>query len=115
MRFFSCLHGLFSVFVVTFIFGLSAGDAQATSWSVKQGSALSFSAEQMGKSFTGTFSNFDVDLNFDPDQLEQASVFVGVDMTSYNTGDAERDETLAKADWFNPDVYPDRDIFGDRV
>jgi len=63
-------------------------------------SYIKFSAKQTGDSFTGEFSNFFVDIIFDPDALAQAFVRAEIDMSSFDAGNSDRNGALPGKDWF---------------
>lgn len=83
-----------------------AQDAQK--WEIdEQGlRSLTFTATQMGKEFTGTFSDFDVELAFSPDALEASFVQVNVSMESAETQEDDRDEMLQNDEWFDTHNHP---------
>lgn len=69
-------------------------------------SALTFVATQNDKEFEGTFSAFDADIVFDPENLADASISVSIDMESATTGDRQRDSALPGNDWFKAKEFP---------
>ena len=69
-------------------------------------SKLSFSATQMGSSFTGTFKTFAADIAFDPDHLAQSKVTAEIDLGSVDSNDAERDGNMKGAEFFNVAQFP---------
>lgn len=75
--------------------------AFTANWTVDAAnSTLSFSGDQGGDAFTGTFSRFTPLIKFDPNDLASAQVQVSVDLTSADAGDAERTGALPGKDWF---------------
>ena len=94
--FFSALAGLF----------LSTG-AQAASWTVDQGkSTLGFTATQSGTAFTGKFTKYDAQIEFDPQNPAAGHAVVTIDMASAATGDKQRDEAIPGSDWFAVAKFP---------
>jgi cytochrome b561/polyisoprenoid-binding protein YceI len=69
-------------------------------------SAIGFSGENDGDTFSGTFRRWTADVTFDPVRLAQASVIVRVDMASAATGMRLYDSTLREAEWFNLAAHP---------
>jgi polyisoprenoid-binding protein YceI len=69
-------------------------------------SRLEFSAIQAGAKFTGSFTRFQVALDFDPAHPAGGRLDVTVEVASINTQDAERDEILRGADFFQADAHP---------
>lgn len=69
----------------------TASDAPAqgiNSWNIDYGnSPLQIEVTQLGTPVTGTFSNWNADVTFDPDDLENASINAEVDVTSLSLGD----------------------------
>ncbi len=102
-----------AVFIlVIFIFvahGSRAQDNAKThaNWIVdKAASSLSFSGEQTGEKFTGSFANFDVAINFNPDDLASAKIVATIDLTSADAGDKDRNGALPGKEWFFVKKFP---------
>jgi len=86
---------------------VSAADLPEGNWTInKNASTLGFSGTQKGSVFSGQFKSFDASINFDPDNLTSSDVIVIVDMSSADTGDAERDSALPGVEWFAVGAYP---------
>jgi len=84
-----------------------AAPADARSWTLdKTASRLRFRSAFAGTAFEGGFSRFDAQINFDPKNLAGSRAVVTVDLASAATGDADRDQTLPTADWFNTAKFP---------
>jgi polyisoprenoid-binding protein YceI len=64
-------------------------------------STLEFQFVQAGAQNKGRFGKFPVTLDFSPDSLTASKLDVVVDMTSLDSGDKERDDTLRSADMFD--------------
>lgn len=67
-------------------------------------SSLTFSFIQAGGKNEGKFAKFDVSFAFDP--AAASSLNVVVQVSSLDTGDQERDDTLRTADLFNVAKFP---------
>lgn len=75
-------------------------------WRVMPGGHLGFTASWTGSPVNGSFSRWESAIRFSPDEPEKTIIRVSIDLGSANTGDSQRDETLASADFFNTAVYP---------
>lgn len=73
---------------------------EAPAWTINPGGKLGFRTSFSGTDIEGSFSRWDADVKFDPDALDASEIVVRVDMTSADTGDAYRDETLRGEDFF---------------
>lgn len=79
----------------------------ASDWQMdREASALTFSGTQSGTAFDGRFDNFDAEIRFDKDALNDAVITVTIDTASAATGSADRDSTLPGADWFDVATHP---------
>jgi polyisoprenoid-binding protein YceI len=67
---------------------------------------LEFVAIQAGAKFTGRFERFLVTLDLDPERPGDGTLDVTVEVASLDTQDAERDEVLRGADFFQADEHP---------
>jgi len=56
---------------------------------------------------TGNFTAFDVDLNWDPEDLANSSVQANIKISSVNTDNEKRDTHLKSADFFDAAQYPE--------
>jgi polyisoprenoid-binding protein YceI len=63
-------------------------------------SSLEFSFDQAGAQNKGRFTRFQVSFDFSPESLTASRLEVTVEMSSADTGDQERDDTLRGADLF---------------
>ena len=73
---------------------------------IKAESFLKFTASQQGESFTGKFSNFNVDILFDAANLPAARVKAVIDLSSAQAGDKDRDNSLPSKEWFYIKKFP---------
>jgi polyisoprenoid-binding protein YceI len=69
-------------------------------------SSLEFSFTQAGAQNKGKFKHFTVSFDFSPDNLAASRLEVTIDMTSLDTGDQERDDTLRDTDLFAVKKFP---------
>lgn len=81
--------------------------AMAADWSVDAGkSQLKFGGTQAGAAFSGKFGRWEAQISFDPANPAAGHALVSIDMASAATGDAQKDEALPQADWFNVKAFP---------
>ncbi|WP_293474402.1 YceI family protein [Phenylobacterium sp.] len=78
----------------------------AVKWIVQPGSSLRFGTEWSGTAIGGRFDRWTADIVFAPDDLANSNVRVAIDMASVDTGDAQRDQSLPAADWFDTATHP---------
>ncbi|PHS28434.1 MAG: hypothetical protein COA84_01220 [Robiginitomaculum sp.] len=64
-------------------------------------STLTFTFTHVGNTIEGRFTRWDADIQFDPDDLLDASITARIDLASAHTGDATYDAALPEADWFD--------------
>lgn len=69
-------------------------------------SSLEFAFTQAGALNKGHFARFPVSLDFAADNLAASRLEVGVDVTSLDTGDKDRDDTLRSADLLSVAKFP---------
>ncbi len=69
-------------------------------------SSLEFAFDQAGAQNKGKFTRFQVSFDFSPDNLPASRLEVTVEMSSADTGDQERDDTLRGADLFAVAKFP---------
>ncbi|KPK62236.1 MAG: hypothetical protein AMS21_07930 [Gemmatimonas sp. SG8_38_2] len=67
---------------------------------------VNFSVRHFFTPVRGTFSDYEVNLNFDAENPENSSFVVTIATKSVNTGVEKRDNHLRSADWFEVDKYP---------
>jgi len=79
----------------------------AGSWTTDAAaSTLTFVATQAGGEFEGRFRRFTPVIVFDPADLAHSRFSVGVDTSSAETGETERDNTLKGKDFFAVQQWP---------
>jgi polyisoprenoid-binding protein YceI len=69
-------------------------------------STLEFNFTQAGAQNKGKFKHFTVNFDFSPDNLAASHLEVTIDMSSLDTGDQERDDTLRDTDLFAVKKFP---------
>jgi polyisoprenoid-binding protein YceI len=85
----------------------SPAAALAADWSlVADRSTLSFASSYDGEAFSGRFARFEPTLSVDPADPAATRIVVDIDLTSANTGNEERDGTLATPDFFWTEKFP---------
>lgn len=90
---------------------VAPASAWAAHWTVDPAkSTLGFSGTQTGTPFSGHFTKFDANIDFDPAHPEAGHASVVIDMASAVTGDTQRDESLPQADWFDVKDFPKADF-----
>lgn len=86
---------------------LASAAADAPAWQVdKAASTLGFSAVQNNAPVDGTFSDYDAEIAFDPEQLTASHVKITVKLGSVSASYQDVAATLKTPDWFNIDAFP---------
>ncbi|HQT46815.1 MAG: polyisoprenoid-binding protein [Acidocella sp. 20-63-7] len=86
---------------------LSASPALAANWAVQPAqSTLGFSGVQTSAPFSGNFTQWTAQINFDPANPAAAHVKITINTASAKTGDTQRDTALPDADWFDAAAFP---------
>lgn len=76
-------------------------------WSLSPAtSSITWKASLSGNTVQGSFRQWAADVAFDPTRALQSHIKVTIDPTSVSTNDAQRDESLKGADFFNVAAYP---------
>jgi len=78
---------------------------EPASWTIGKGSSLRFRTSWSGTPIEGGFGQFEGTIRFSPDRLDASHVEIGIHTASVFSGDAQRDETLKSADWFDTGSY----------
>lgn len=68
--------------------------------------AISWEGTQGGKALAGHCEKFTADIAFDPAALTASAVKVIIDTSACKTGEAQKDEYLPQAVWFNVSAFP---------
>ena len=81
--------------------------ATVPTWSVdKAASSVRFTSSMGGESFSGVFRRWDADIRFDPANLAGSSVSATIDVASVTTANADRDQALPTATFFDAPTFP---------
>jgi polyisoprenoid-binding protein YceI len=79
----------------------------AISWTIdKSHTSITFEAKHFFTNVPGAFESYEAEVNFDPENLEESSINVQIDVRSINTKNERRDGHLQSADFFQSDMYP---------
>ncbi|MBB5988010.1 YceI family protein [Sphingobium lignivorans] len=78
----------------------------AVPWQVQPGGRLGFRADYAGSAVDGSFSRWDADIIFSPDDLPGSRIRVTIDLASVDTADAQRDDTLRSDGFFDVAAHP---------
>lgn len=101
------LTGKVAFLLAFFLLASPAQAQEAKQWKVVPGeSSIVFEARQMAAPFEGRFGNFAADIRFDPSALDQSAVTAVIDPSSVDTKSKERNENLARPEWFDFARFP---------
>lgn len=79
-------------------------------------SSVEFSVKHMViTNVKGTFDKFDAVIMYDPENIENSSVDVSIDVSSINTKDDKRDEHLRSADFLDASNHPEITFKSDAI
>jgi polyisoprenoid-binding protein YceI len=88
--------------------GFGSALAAAEPWHVDPNhSQVSFSVKHFLTPVEGKFDEFDIALDYDPENPTASSVVVTIPVASVNTGNERRDGHLRTADFFDAGTYPE--------
>lgn len=87
------------------------------SWTLDNShTVIGFSAKHMMiTTVRGTFTDFTANLNINPDDVQNSSLNVAIQLDSINSGDAKRDGHLRSPDFFAAEQYPTMTFKSTRV
>jgi polyisoprenoid-binding protein YceI len=107
----------FYLAVAASLFAFAATAAAAGKYGLDTAhSSVVFSVKHMVISnVKGSFDTFDAVILYDPENIENSSVEVSIDVSSINTKDEKRDEHLRSADFFDAQTYPKVTFKSDRI
>lgn len=95
------------LFILLIISAAALGAVYQVEWKIDPGTTvIGFSIKNFGKKVHGTFSGLAGSIIFDPQQPEQGSFDVKVDVSSISTGIKKRDDHLRSADYFDAAKFP---------
>ncbi|WP_273185732.1 cytochrome b/b6 domain-containing protein [Hyphomonas adhaerens] len=81
--------------------------ADAGNWEIDgETSEIAFAGTYQNKPFSGTFTRWNANVLFDPEDLEGSAVTVEVQPGSAQTGTKLYDDTLQSGEWFDTGTYP---------
>ncbi len=69
-------------------------------------SVIRFTGEQAGAPFEGEWPQWEADIRFDVERLDESTAVVHITTSQVDTQDAERDSTLLGAEWFDAERFP---------
>ncbi len=69
-------------------------------------STVTFGYKQMGVAGEGRFRRFSAQVAFDPAKPANAKAYIGIDLSSIDTGLKDADEEMQGSLWFNTKVFP---------
>lgn len=72
---------------------------------IPQESQIIFMARWDTSDVEGKFKYFEGDIHFDENDLENSKALISIDMSSFNTGYAERDDEIAGNYWFDTESF----------
>jgi polyisoprenoid-binding protein YceI len=75
-------------------------------WAVQSGGKLGFKADYSGSPVDGSFTRWDADIAFSPDDLPASKISVTIDLASVDTAEGERDDTLKGDGFFDIATHP---------
>ena len=82
-------------------------NSTATVWEIDRAhSAINFTINHFFTPVDGTFSDYDADVHFDPENLEESRVNVTIPVSSVDTRNERRDGHLQSDDFFNVEQWP---------
>ena len=90
------------------LFAVGTAQAQSTYQWVPDAnhSQVGFSVRHFFTPIRGTFADYEIELDFDPDQPNNSSVRVVIEVASVDTGIDRRDNHLRSADFFDVESHP---------
>lgn len=97
-----------AIFAIALLSAVLAAPAPVRAWTVdRAGSTLTFTGTYQGEKFEGRFKRFDArTVYYDPANLADAKFDVTIDIASVDTANAERDQALPGADFFDTAKFP---------
>jgi polyisoprenoid-binding protein YceI len=92
--------------LIIVIFCLAAWPAAADAWRLQNNSAFAFEASFEGAPLEGSFTDFDVRIEFDPEEPAGSSLRVTVALAGAGMGDSDMNEAIAAQEWFDVKGFP---------
>ena len=95
-----------ALFTVAFLTAF-VGDQPLNQWNLdKAHTSITFEVNHFFTGVDGRFDDFEIDLNFDPDNPTGGSVEAVVQIGSVNTANSRRDDDLRSDSFFDATTYP---------
>jgi polyisoprenoid-binding protein YceI len=86
---------------------IAALKLDATAWKIdKAHSSVNFEIRHFFSQVPGQFHEYDSEIYFSPDNLEESSIDVTINVNSIDTENEKRDGHLKTADFFNAEKWP---------
>lgn len=67
---------------------------------------INFSVKHFFTPVTGSFSDYEIDLDYDSENPDKSTVEARIKVASVNTGNEKRDTHLRSGDWFEAEKHP---------
>lgn len=85
-------------------------------WTIDlKASKLEFEAFEKRIPFQGELERFNIAVSLDPNNPETGEITAAIDIASVQTGNADRDDTLATSEWFYTEKYPIVEFQSERI
>ncbi|MBT8373075.1 MAG: YceI family protein [Deltaproteobacteria bacterium] len=96
------------MFIISLLLGVSSmAYAEAPKWKIDPAHAgIYFSIDHIFSKVKGHFNDFDAEVYFDPNNLEQSRAVFTVKVSSIDTNNTKRDGHLQSDDFFSAKKYP---------
>jgi polyisoprenoid-binding protein YceI len=101
-------------FVFVMIY-LAALPAVAGDWKLQDTGTFTFEASFEGEPIEGRFTDFDVALDFDPEQAADSSLQVTVYLGAADMGDPDMNDAIAAPEWFTVEGFPQARFASDDI
>ncbi|HWS41387.1 MAG TPA: YceI family protein [Arenimonas sp.] len=87
--------------ILLFLLSGMSGLANGNDWQANKDSTLTFSSSFQTEAFTGAFKRFTPQIRFNPKKLSESRFDVAIDLSSVNSENSERDDTLKTSEFFD--------------
>lgn len=88
----------------------------ADEWNIDRShSNVSFSITHFFTPVDGSFEEYNADIQFDPNDLDNSSIDVTIPVSSINTKNERRDNHLKSEDFFNTSEWPNIEFVSNRI
>ncbi|MBO6794473.1 MAG: polyisoprenoid-binding protein [Balneolaceae bacterium] len=96
-----------SIFVALFFAAAPIMAQDATAWTVdKSHSSIKFEVRHFFSNVPGAFHEYDANIHFDPNNLDDSKLDVTIQVASVDTENERRDGHLRTPDFFNAEEWP---------